>query len=95
MFLAKDNFGDSHLTKSSVGSNARLKTMVNIMVPWFHIQSNQSGTTTLDVMEKWSFQAGGRSRQVRFAGNSMADWDFHKLLNGLSRQGGLSRQVSL
>ncbi len=52
-----------------------------------------SGTTTLDVKKKWSFQTGGRSRQVQFARNPMKDRNFQKLENGLSRQGGLSRRA--
>ena len=69
-------------------------------VSLFDIQSNLSGTTALNAMKKWSFQTGGRSRQVLLAWNPMVDRIFHKLENGLFRQGGLSRggrsrQVSL
>ena len=48
--------------------------------------------------EKWSFQKGGRSRQVQFARNPKVNGIFHKLENCLSRAAGLwdrSRQVLL
>ena len=57
------------------------------------VQSNLSGTTTLDVKKEWSFQTGGRYRQVQFAWNPMVDGIFHKLENGLSREGDLSRRI--
>ena len=57
------------------------------------VQSNLSGTTTLDAREKWSFQTSGRSRQVLFAWNLIVDRNVHKLENGLSRQGGLPEGV--
>ena len=47
---------------------------------------------TLDVRKKGFFQTGGLSRQVQFAWNLKVDSIFHKLENGLSRQGGLSRR---
>ena len=50
-----------------------------------------SGTTTLNVTKKWSFQTGGRSKQVQCAWNPVVDRNFHKLEIGLSRQGGRSR----
>ena len=61
-----------------------------ISLTYIVIQSILSGTTTLDVKEKWSFQTGGHFRQVQFAWN--LDRTFHKLENGLSRERGLSRR---
>ena len=49
------------------------------------------GTTAQDVKKKWSLQTGGHYRQVQFAWNSVVDWIFHRMENGLSRQDGLSR----
>ncbi len=64
-----------------------------IVLHIFNIQVNLSGTTTLDVKKRWSFQTGGYFREVRFAWNPMVGRHFQKLENGLSRQGGLSRGV--
>ena len=36
------------------------------------------------------YQTGGCSKQVEFTWNPVEDSNFHKLENGLSRQGGLS-----
>ncbi len=53
------------------------------------VQWNLSGMATFDVKKQWSYQQGVRSRQVLLAWNPMVDRHFHKLENGLSRQGGL------
>ena len=42
------------------------------------VQTNLSGTSTLDVKKKWSFKTSGHSRKVQFAQNPMVDNIFHK-----------------
>ena len=63
------------------------------------IQWNLSAMTTLEVKKRWSFQTGGRSRQVQFTWNPILDRNFQKLENILPnrvvfQEGGHSRQVS-
>ena len=73
-----------------IGKSLRQERICQLVLA--SVQSNLSGTTTLNVKKKWSFQTGVRSRKVQFAWNPLADRIFHKLENGLSREGGLSRR---
>ncbi len=54
-----------------------------------------SGTTTLDVKKRRSFQTGGRSRQVQFAWNPIDDRNFQKSENGRCRQVSLYKMPEL